>query len=669
MTTKLVSLRREVSEEARALLEQLDPFALESSLRMIEITQGQNGQKEPKLHLLGETLNEVQLLTAISFATEQFLYASVKSDAGDLADLTLHEALAPEFRRLTQLVLKLPDQVQRQSIAASLRTLNEKTLAAGGITDQSQQLGDAVKQLQKLNQQRTFLRTQMTYLTDRIVASSRDRFFAGAEAVQRRSLVAVLTLVLLSTVAFAAVIWIGRRLINRDIAQRLDRLSTSTIALAGGNLDVVIDQPGSDELADMARATEIFRRNARELHQAEAELTDRLIEVEGANQKLVNVNMALDQANAGLAESELRYELAIKGTAVGIWDFDAKTKTLFWSDRYKQIIGLEDDVAWRDFGNFQDRLHPEDRDRVVAMFQGHLNVGDPYDVEYRLRHGSGDYIWIHARGQADWDSEGKPKRMAGSIGDITDRKLAEISLANYARELERSNQELGDFAYIASHDLKEPLRAVYNHASFLLEDYQDKLDEDGEKRLHRLIKLSKRMEQLIADLLYFSRLRRGDQAMETLDLTRVIADIEASFAESLQSRNARIEISGPLPPISGHPADITALFRNLINNGVKYNDAEAKLIEIGVTSSERNETPPSHCTFFVRDNGIGIDERFQTDIFRIFKRLNSEKAYGEGTGAGLTFAKKIVENHGGSIWAESALDKGTTFFFNLNRAS
>lgn len=236
-------------------------------------------------------------------------------------------------------------------------------------------------------------------------------------------------------------------------------------------------------------------------------------------------------------------------------------------------------------------------------------------------------------------------------------------------ELTRSNRELDDFAYIASHDLKEPLRAAYNHASFLLEDYGDKLDEGGEKRLNRLIQLSRRMERLIADLLYFSRLGRGEQAMEAVDPNDIIADIMISLADTLQARNGHISIPAPLPMVTGNPAHVTALFQNLISNGTKYNDSEEKIIEIGLTPASQEGASAGFRTLYVRDNGIGIDEKFNDEIFRIFKRLNSEKAYGEGTGAGLTFVKKIIENHGGRIWIESEIDKGTTFYFTLREAA
>ena len=236
------------------------------------------------------------------------------------------------------------------------------------------------------------------------------------------------------------------------------------------------------------------------------------------------------------------------------------------------------------------------------------------------------------------------------------------------QELERSNRELDDFAYIVSHDLKEPLRAVSNHARFLLEDCQDHLDPKSKNRLDRLIVLSQRMQRLISDLLDFSRLGRGEPAMETVDPNEVIADIEISLKEALQRQNATIVIAEPLPKIQGHRPHIKVLLQNLICNGIRYSDAAEKVVEIGCQATETTGLAVDTYCFHVRDNGIGIDEKFKDDVFRIFRRLNSDQVYGEGTGAGLSFVKKIVENHGGTIWLTSSIGKGTTFFFTLRAA-
>jgi light-regulated signal transduction histidine kinase (bacteriophytochrome) len=235
-------------------------------------------------------------------------------------------------------------------------------------------------------------------------------------------------------------------------------------------------------------------------------------------------------------------------------------------------------------------------------------------------------------------------------------------------ELERSNQELDDFAYIASHDLKEPLRGLANHASFLLEDYQDQLDEDGVRRLSRLGQLCQRMERLINDLLYFSRLGRADLAVQATDPNAVIVEIQQMMETVLSERHARIVVPRALPNIVCDKAQVTEVFRNLVSNAIKYNDNAERLVEIGFLQSVSTKEGPERNVFYVKDNGIGIDPEFHQEIFRIFKRLqNASATSGNGTGVGLTFVKKIVERHGGRIWLKSESGKGTVFYFNLSR--
>jgi signal transduction histidine kinase len=238
----------------------------------------------------------------------------------------------------------------------------------------------------------------------------------------------------------------------------------------------------------------------------------------------------------------------------------------------------------------------------------------------------------------------------------------------YVGVLERSNQELDDFAYIASHDLKEPLRGLANHASFLLEDYGDKFDKDGVRRLTRLGQLCQRMERLINDLLYFSRLGRADLAVQETDPNAVIVEIRQMMETVLGERHARIDVPCVLPRIVCDKTRVTEVFRNLITNAVKYNDKTERLVEIGFLESVNTAEGPERNVFYVKDNGVGIDPEFHQEIFRIFKRLqNASDGADTGTGVGLTFVKKIVERHGGRIWLESEFGKGTVFYFNLNR--
>lgn len=248
-------------------------------------------------------------------------------------------------------------------------------------------------------------------------------------------------------------------------------------------------------------------------------------------------------------------------------------------------------------------------------------------------------------------------------------ELAKINL-----ELERSNQELASFAYAASHDLKEPLRGIYNYSTFLLEDYAEALDEIGVDRLNTLIKLSRRMEGLIDVLLKFSRLGQVTLNLKPTDLNRILNRVIDVFRISRQDTQFDIRIPRPLPTIQCDPVLINEVFSNLIGNALKYNDSAEKWIEVGYLNIDEQlekglikpDQPSSGAPiFYVKDNGIGIRERHLTHIFRLFKRLHPQQKYGGGTGAGLTIARKIVERHDGQIWVESIYGEGATFYFTL----
>jgi light-regulated signal transduction histidine kinase (bacteriophytochrome) len=254
--------------------------------------------------------------------------------------------------------------------------------------------------------------------------------------------------------------------------------------------------------------------------------------------------------------------------------------------------------------------------------------------------------------------------------NMENMRRASAMLQRYTQDLERSNKELDDFAYIASHDLKEPLRGIHNHSRFLLEDNASKLDEDSVGRLNRLTYLSQRMEKLVNDLLYFSRLGRHELAIQPADLNAVVRDIETTLETFLEERHARILVPVKLPTITCDKTRVTEALRNLITNGVKYNEGEARTVEVGhLEAHSASGGARLRDVFFVRDNGLGIAPEFHQEVFRIFKRLQAGKGNEEGTGVGLTFVKKIIERHGGTIWLESAPGNGTTFYFTLKEQS
>jgi PAS domain S-box-containing protein len=253
--------------------------------------------------------------------------------------------------------------------------------------------------------------------------------------------------------------------------------------------------------------------------------------------------------------------------------------------------------------------------------------------------------------------------------DVTDRKLAEEGLrklnseleervAERTAELEQTNRELDDFAYIASHDLKEPLRGLHNYASFLREDYGDILDDEGKRYLERMQRLVERLTALIDRLLAYSRLGHSELPTESVALDSVLDEVVEDLMPFLAERDIELVRETPLPVVTCNSTRVGEVFQNLITNGAKYNDKPAKRITLGC---DMTQFP----VFYVRDNGIGIAAQHQESIFRIFKRLHELDKYGGGTGAGLTIVKKIIERHGGRIWLESAPGVGTTFYFTL----
>lgn len=264
------------------------------------------------------------------------------------------------------------------------------------------------------------------------------------------------------------------------------------------------------------------------------------------------------------------------------------------------------------------------------------------------------------------------RRLRQAIVEVVVRHSLELARLNI--DLERSNAELDAFAYVASHDLREPLRGIYNYANFLLEDYGDKIDQGGHAQVMTISRLARRMDTLLESLLQYSRVGRLDLAMHDVDLNDIVSEVLDVLRIRLHELGVTIRIPQPLPTVRCDRVRVSEIFYNLISNAAKYNDKAEKWIEIGALGPEDlkpEELPPENSTLhgpviYVRDNGIGIPDKHFASIFRIFKRLHGRDMYGGGSGAGLTIAKKIVERHNGMIWLASTPGVGTTFFFTLH---
>jgi len=277
--------------------------------------------------------------------------------------------------------------------------------------------------------------------------------------------------------------------------------------------------------------------------------------------------------------------------------------------------------------------------------------------ELELRRTDGRTIYVIENATGTFDERGELTEIRGHLIDVTDRRLKEEALARKTEELARSNAELEQFAYVASHDLQEPLRMVSSYTQLLAKRYKGRLGQDADEFIEFAVDGAKRMQALINDLLGYSRVgTRGGEFQATSS--------EAAVASASRNLRAAIEESGAticsesLPTVVADPTQLVQLFQNLIGNAIKYRDSAPPEIRVAC------EECPAELRFTVQDNGIGIDPRYAGRIFQIFQRLHHKKDY-PGTGIGLAVCKKIVERHGGRIWVESQPGQGATFCFTI----
>jgi PAS domain S-box-containing protein len=247
-----------------------------------------------------------------------------------------------------------------------------------------------------------------------------------------------------------------------------------------------------------------------------------------------------------------------------------------------------------------------------------------------------------------------------SIRDITQRKQYEQALARHAKELADSNAELEQFAYVASHDLQEPLRMVANYTQLLAQRYKGKLDADADEFIHYAVDGATRMRSLINDLLTYSRVGRKGKEFELTACEQVLDRALKDLQEVLTESGASVK-RDPLPTVRADDSQLVQLFQNLIGNAIKFRKQGPPRIHVSANPNGQE------WIFLVRDNGIGFDPQYSDRIFRMFQRLHGRSEY-PGSGMGLAICKKIVERHGGKIWVKSEPGKGSTFFFTLPTA-
>ncbi len=363
------------------------------------------------------------------------------------------------------------------------------------------------------------------------------------------------------------------------------------------------------------------------------------------------------------AENEVRLakaklDLALENANIGIWTWDIFNNHLDCDERIARMFGV-DPAELLGFEDFERCIYDEDIAHFNRAMNKALKENKSLDTIFRIKLKSGDFNYIDAKAKLETDQDGNAYRMTGVCLDITAmQKATELTMISLNEDLLRSNKELEEFAYVASHDLQEPLRMVSSFTQLLAARYKDKLDSQAKEFIDFAVDGAQRMQRLINDLLQYSRIKTRGKALSFTDLNDVIKQTLHNLSIKIKEKNAIITYD-QLPVVNADDGQMVQLFQNLIDNSLKFCNNQP-VIHISVAEENGNYR------IILHDNGIGIEPQYFDRIFQIFQRLHLRDEYG-GTGIGLAICKRIVERHGGKIWVESN-GEGAQFQFTIKKS-
>ncbi len=386
------------------------------------------------------------------------------------------------------------------------------------------------------------------------------------------------------------------------------------------------------------------------------------------------VGSAMDITNRKRAEAELREKevqyrnLANTGLAL-IWTAGTDKLCNYFNEPWLRFTGR---TIEQEMGNgWTEGVHPDDVDRCFRVYDTSFDKREPFDMEYRLRHKSGEYRWIRDMGTPNFDSTGEFIGYIGHCFDVTAQRKAEeeirtlnAQLEQRVRErtvqLEEANRELEAFAYSVSHDLRAPLRAVDGYSRILLEDYKSSLDDEGKRVCDALSKGARTMGRLIDDLLAFSRVGRVEMRSVVVDMTALVRSIYMELTTTEDRERIDFNLSS-LPTAPGDPGLIKQIWVNLLGNALKFSSRKVRAVITVEGEKKEGET-----VYTIRDNGAGFDMAYVNKLFGVFQWLHSTREF-DGTGVGLAIVQRIVQRHGGRVWAEGEKEKGGGLSFYVER--
>lgn len=367
--------------------------------------------------------------------------------------------------------------------------------------------------------------------------------------------------------------------------------------------------------------------------------------------------VGLNQIEASVRESEERFRSLAAALPQLIWSSTANGLIEYVNPLWRTYAGWSADQPppgdpWRSL------LHPDDQNIFIERWEAALRSGETFQTQSRLRHmPDGSYRWFLCRAVPLHNSKGTIVRWFGSCTDIQDQMNSATKLQTAVDALRRSNSDLEQFAYAASHDLQEPLRMVAIYTQLLKEEYATKLDANAETYINFAVTGAQRMEALLKNLLSYATIANAsEESTERVDANEALKIAQLNLSAMIKDTNASIT-TDKLPTVWIPRFHLIRLFQNLIANAIKYRSDLSPVIHVAAQPTVQG------WTFSVRDNGIGIAPQYLTQIFGVFKRLHGQSY--EGTGIGLAMCQKIVERSGGKIWVDSEISKGSTFFFTL----
>jgi PAS domain S-box-containing protein len=379
------------------------------------------------------------------------------------------------------------------------------------------------------------------------------------------------------------------------------------------------------------------------------------------------------KAEEALRASEEHLRLALEASHMGSWEWTVETNEVKWSNQVEKIFGLNPGEFDGSYESYLRLIHPDDFDRVKQTIGGALSgETELYIIEHRIVLPGGNLRWIGGRGTVYRNAAGVAVLMRGTVSDITARKEAEQQIRQLNEGLERrvqertaelseANSELEAFSYSVSHDLRAPLRNVSGFVELLRRRAGGALDETSLRFVETITLETRRMGQLIDDLLAFSRIGRSQLRTNVVDMNTLASEVRDSLALEAQGREIAWTI-GDLPQIQADRNLLRQALFNLVHNAVKYTRPRPRAeISIGCLVDGKRGAEQ---TFFVRDNGVGFEMKHANRLFAVFQRLHHSKQF-EGTGIGLANVQRIIHRHGGRVWAESELGRGSTFYFSL----